>query len=86
MKADILDVKDAFAAMQDAQRSYAEILQMACPVGTRIEWRRGAHPQTGTVLMHDHWRRVKVRNDNTGSEFWLHAHHITGYAKEAANG
>ena len=57
---------------------YAEATEWCFAAGTRITWdRRG--PQTGTVLkvsalawVLDH--RLFVRNEETGSEYWISSH------------
>jgi hypothetical protein len=65
-------------AIDEHKKTAAEmvrVLKRDYPEGGPIRWdRNGIH--SGTVVMHSGGKRIKVRNERTGKEFWIYAYSI----------
>jgi hypothetical protein len=62
-----------------AEQRVATLLQELWPVGSPIRWARGfapTHWQSGHVVSHGSGDRIKVKNEQTQREYWIHAHDI----------
>ncbi len=71
-------LKAALAARRAADIEIERILKDLFPTGAPIEWEMFGRARVGYVTMNCHDDRVKVRNADTGREFFIHAERICG--------
>lgn len=56
-----------------AERELAEAIAITFPVDKAITWKRGRGDGSkyGHVVMHGDHERIKIRNDDTGKDYWI---------------
>lgn len=71
--------RDAFNKARDR---YEEELHAIFPIGARVWWMHNSkNEQHGTVLLHGHYGRIRVRNLVTHTELWIEAYQILQYTE-----
>ena len=73
----MMTVKQALAAQRKAERDVCEVVESRYPVGGDIAWSRGSVGRhCGKVTRHGYGARIEVRNQATGTTYWIHAYDI----------
>ena len=72
------NLAEAYAKLRAAQAAYYRTIRYEYPVGGSLHYQRGGAGRVlcGIVLRHDYEDRLKVRNVETGAEYWIVASYI----------
>ena len=68
-------LKKAVERHRKTSAEMVEVLERDYPVGAPISWDRHG-VRSGTVVMHSCGKRIKVRNEVSGKEFWIYLYSI----------
>lgn len=66
-------VNSALIAIEVAEARLYRAIEAEYQVGRFVTWERGGRQYQGTVLALGYKDRIKVINDSTGGEYWIHA-------------
>lgn len=73
-------LKRAHNSVLAAEEAEAMVLKNDYPIGSRVRWLRGSNTGlrrcAGHVVMHSYGDRIKVRNETTETEYWIHSYDI----------
>ncbi|MDY6958005.1 MAG: hypothetical protein SVK08_02495 [Halobacteriota archaeon] len=70
-------IQGAYKRVHQSEDNLRDVIQEQCPVGSRIWYEYyGRGPTKVKVMMHSHGGRIKVHNEETGKEYWIHGFHV----------
>lgn len=72
----IAKVKAARTAAIAAEEDAIALFNSTFPVSSSLSWEYMNSIQHGVVTQHGYGDRLKVRNQNTGREYWISHYHV----------
>lgn len=73
-------IKNAYTKVKQAEAALNRTIRQFCPIGSIVSYKRGGAGRVlfGEVIMHGSYDdRLKVRNVETGAEYWILGAYIT---------
>lgn len=68
---------DAYVNVKRSKDQFNALLKKTYPVGSGIRWQKFGGDNIGEVLHIGHFDVIKVRNFNTGKNYWISFYDLT---------